>query len=130
MVNKGMERAAVIDLDILPELTNSFSRKTDKYKIINGLEVKISSQRYAVFKKSLECVKCHCVGSYFAIERPVFPKNTRYHLNLYGIDKNGKELLFTKDHILPRSKGGKNILSNYQTMCHICNTEKGNNLEL
>ena len=30
----------------------------------------------------------------------------------------------TKDHIIPKSKGGKNELSNYQTMCTYCNNEK------
>ena len=47
---------------------------------------------------------------------------------MYGV-KNGEEVLFTKDHIIPKSKGGKNHISNYQTMCEPCNSEKGNNDE-
>ena len=35
----------------------------------------------------------------------------------------------TKDHILPRSKGGIDDISNYQTMCKPCNEVKGNKLE-
>lgn len=35
----------------------------------------------------------------------------------------------TKDHIIPKSKGGIDDLSNYQTMCERCNKEKGNELE-
>ena len=35
----------------------------------------------------------------------------------------------TKDHILPKSKGGKDEIDNYQTMCIRCNKAKGNNLE-
>jgi hypothetical protein len=127
-----MERVGIISLDILPELENHAhpkNRKTIKYKDIDGFTVKMSSQRYAVFQKSLECVKCHCVGSYFAIERPINPENAKYHLNLYGVDKNGEEVLFTKDHILPKSKGGHNTLANYQTMCYTCNHEKGNTIE-
>lgn len=34
----------------------------------------------------------------------------------------------TKDHIIPKSKDGKDDISNYQTMCYKCNLEKGNNL--
>lgn len=40
------------------------------------------------------------------------------------IDENGKEVLMTKDHIIPKSKGGANDISNYQTMCKRCNEAK------
>ena len=127
-----MERVGIISLDILPELEdnkNPKSRKSIKYKDINGFTVKLSSQRYATFKKSISCVKCGITGSFFAIERPVVPANARYHLNLYAIDEEGNEVLMTKDHIVPRSKGGHNNIKNYQTMCYKCNWEKGNNIE-
>ena len=127
-----MERVGIISLDILPELEDHKqpkNRKTIKYKDIDGYTVKLSSQRYATFKKSLSCAKCGITGSYFAIERPEVPENAKYHLNLYAVDETGKEVLMTKDHIIPRSKGGHNNISNYQTMCYRCNTEKGNKIE-
>lgn len=40
-------------------------------------------------------------------------------------EKNGKLVLFTKDHRIPRSSGGKNSFSNYQTSCQKCNMLKG-----
>jgi hypothetical protein len=30
------------------------------------------------------------------------------------------------DHIIPRSKGGEDIMENYQTLCHLCNIGKSN----
>jgi hypothetical protein len=35
-------------------------------------------------------------------------------------------IILQVDHIVPRSKGGKDTMDNYQTLCHICNMGKGN----
>ena len=68
---------------------------------------------------------CGLQASFFALERQVNSKRTnRYHFNLYGI-RNGVEILFTKDHIIPRARGGSNDQRNLQTMCQPCNTSKG-----
>ena len=65
---------------------------------------------------------CGLKASYFALER--HEDQERFHLNLYGINDNNEEILFTKDHIYPKSKGGKSKIDNYQTMCIICNNKK------
>lgn len=102
---------------------------------IHGVTVKISSARHEVFKRSLSCSACGLNASFFAIERPRIKKNVplhtmerTYHFNLYGIDELGHEVLFTKDHTIPRSKGGANHIDNYTTMCTHCNAKKGNTL--
>jgi len=41
-----------------------------------------------------------------------------------GISKEDRPL--DVDHIIPRSKKGKNDLSNYQALCWLCNANKGN----
>lgn len=43
--------------------------------------------------------------------------------------KCARKICFLIDHILPRSKGGIDDISNYQTMCKPCNEAKGNKLE-
>lgn len=96
--------------------------------LFDGDEISPSSQRYQLFfTKGMTCVKCGLTGQFFAKEKHTNKEN-RYHLNLYAIDKNGKEVLMTKDHIIPKSKGGRNILDNYQCMCVNCNCKKGNTL--
>lgn len=94
----------------------------------DGDLIKGNSQRYQTFfTKGCKCVVCGIKGKYFAKEK--FADQSIYHLNLYAVDDNGDEILMTKDHIIPRSKGGIDDISNYQTMCKLCNEAKGNKLE-
>lgn len=99
--------------------------KKDAKVKLDGDIIKGNSQRYQLFfTKGTKCVCCGIEGKYFAKEKRI--KDKSYHLNLYGIDNSGKEVLITKDHIIPKSKGGKDELENYQTMCIRCNENKGN----
>lgn len=74
---------------------------------------------------------CSCCGrgaSFFAIERHSHKNDPgRYHLNLYGLDEQGNEILFTHDHTIARALGGKDDLSNMTTMCSPCNSRKSIN---
>ncbi len=98
---------------------------------LDGDKIKPSS-RYALFKdKGIKCIKCGISGSFIAKEcnLNLYLKGINsFHLNLYAITRNGDEVLMTKDHIIPKSKGGENSLSNYQVMCQKCNLRKGNKL--
>lgn len=127
IINKGMHRYTKqfsVD-ELLPQLF-TFSKK-DKYVVIDGFKIKSNSDRYYLFRKSQKCVVCGCEGTYMHIEKDKV--NETWHVNLYGLDKEGNEVLFTKDHIVPKSKGGKDNQSNYQVMCFTCNNEKKNSLK-
>lgn len=89
------------------EFFERFLRKDNNYKDylerINNIEVanKKNPNRYKIFEKdNFKCVIC---------------------------GRDGKEVILEIDHIIPRSKGGKNDISNYQTLCRQCNGSKGNN---
>lgn len=130
-MQKGFERKSIHTIDEIKELTKEVLFEPIKKKakvVLDGDMIKGNSQRYQLFfTKGMKCVCCGIEGKYFAKERNAGSKDS-YHLNLYGIDKNGNEMLITKDHIIPASKGGENHLSNYQTMCEKCNTLKGTSI--
>jgi 5-methylcytosine-specific restriction endonuclease McrA len=110
------------------ELINSTSQVSNKLiKFDDKYDIKLNSQRYSLFKRDgVTCVSCGIVGQYFALEKHLKTQCTRPHFNLYGINKCDEEIMLTKDHIIPKSKGGLNALSNYQVMCAECNNFKAN----
>lgn len=102
--------------------------KSDSLKILEiendgkVYSVKLKAQKYRVFKENLKCVGCGLVASKVFLEMhyPFSPT-----LSFYGV-KDDDLVLFTKDHIHPKSHGGKDVFSNYQTMCCTCNSIKSN----
>jgi hypothetical protein len=109
-------------------------RPVSKKKVkLLGYNVNCHSIRLALFKeRPLVCVHCGLKAEYFTLEKhhSNAPSRNTPHLNLYGKDADGNEVLFTKDHILPVSKGGKDILDNLQVLCIVCNMKKGNTSEV
>lgn len=96
---------------------------------LHGFAVGLGSQRYQVFARSCTCVTCGLEGTVMCLDRNKYKKrqtsSKRAHFNLYGITRSGRVVMLTKDHIVPKSKGGANTLDNYQTMCDDCNNRKG-----
>jgi hypothetical protein len=91
---------------------------------LKTLSVSMKSQRYQLFaEKGTICVCCGLKAEYFALERHRNGNTDKFHFNLYG-RRNGEEIMFTKDHIIPKSKGGPDTIENYQTMCQECNLRK------
>ena len=79
-------------------------------------------------EKGCKCVSCNTTGTFFRKEKTSGPKKmifSNWHLNLYGVDYMGREVLMTKDHTLAKSKGGEDSLENFETMCQNCNQRKG-----
>lgn len=104
--------------------------KNQKGKIeLNGFHLNCTSLRMRTFfKKGVCCAGCGLAGSFFYIEKAKNSFKEAPHLNLYGLDSAGAEILFTQDHIHPKSKGGPSSLENSQTMCGPCNWAKKDTL--
>jgi len=87
-----------------------------------------SSLRMKNFKNhGVSCVSCGIEGSVF-LKQKHRKRAKKWHLNLYAKSKYEEVILMTRDHIVPLSRGGRDALSNLQTMCEHCNVIKSNRL--
>lgn len=111
----------------------TFNRGKRKRVMLDGEMIKANSQRLQLFyTKGFKCVQCGTEGKFFIMVKNRSNKgkpDNYYHLELVGITPSGQYVLMTKDHIVPKAKGGKDILENYQTMCIHCNVAKADNSE-
>ena len=81
--------------------------------------------RYLVYiYKGFNCASCDRKASFARLERHKKSTSKRNHYNFYCNDG----MMMTVDHIVPRSKGGINKLSNMQPMCENCNSKKSDNM--
>lgn len=118
-----MERLKKLDLNIcLEAIRTQKDSPEDKLRVlIEGVLLKLTSNRLKTYLNGITCCHCGVIGEYFAAERQ--NKGDSWHLNLYGI-KDGQEILMTSDHIQPKSKDGCDDLKNRQTLCYPCNQLK------
>lgn len=90
----------------------------------NIYSLRLKTMCRAANRNELHCSACKLPAIFFAVESfSAKSDKISYHVNLYGV-KDKKEILFTHDHTLARSLGGKNDLSNTTVMCSPCNSKK------
>jgi len=96
------------------------------HRLLFNCRVRMNTRKLKVFRNSgLNCVECGLEGSLWVVEKQkVTSQPAKPVLNLYGIDKDGKEVMMTQDHIVSKAIGGTNKMENLQTMCFTCNSEK------
>lgn len=119
---KTKNTRAILGEFTLEEVFSKLSEKRAEFIVDNQIYlVKMASQRYHVFKDCSTCVSCGLQGIKFLLEK--HPNDNSPHLNLYA-EEDGNLILFTKDHIKAKAKGGLDEMNNYQVMCSICNNLK------
>jgi len=125
-------RHAVVPMnEVVEKIIESWgAKRRTKAHLSTGHTVGIVSLRMRTFgraashKSGIHCKACGLKAGYFAVEEFKGCVQPSIHANLYGVSE-GREVLFTQDHIVPRSKGGGNNLNNSQVMCQPCNSRKG-----
>ena len=112
--------------DVLLELIRYAVALGYKRIVIDEDIITIDSELIAcLINDGLDCNNCNRVGMIFVKEREPRKKG-KWHLALYSFTKKKKEVLMTRDHIVPLDSGGSNHIGNCQTMCYQCNQLKGN----
>jgi hypothetical protein len=125
--------AQIADEDKYVDVTiNSFEDASPLYRV----NVNIGASRLRAIKKSPECACCGIRANECSVDLDVkATKKTntmQYHINFYALTGNSNRrdqqhmILFTKDHVVPRSKGGEDSEENTQVLCFNCNTFKLN----
>lgn len=124
-------RLGIVDIKTITDLHASVysdRMESEPRTELFGRKVKLFSKGTRLktfFVHGHVCSACGLEASYYAVERPAHTDESfPYHLNLWGIDDTGKEVLFTHDHTLARSAGGKDSIKNTTTMCRPCNFAK------
>lgn len=127
------ERAGIVSLEevlsaVRQRLENPLAPKMIEFL---GRRVKVSGLRLRTFAESPLCCSnpnCEARPAYFAIERDKGGEGASpdrpFHLNLYGKNERGDEVMFTHDHTLARGLGGADSIENTTTMCLPCNQKK------
>ena len=119
--NRGLRRKGKYSITEVFEYIDASPRNGQKINF-HGDPIHMRSPRMLNFKlHGIICAKCGMRGAFFAKEQ--FGEDEP-HLNLYGFDKRGEEILMTRDHIKPKAKNGTNHLYNLQPMCFVCNNTK------
>jgi hypothetical protein len=104
-------------------IMSKLNENNEFLNVRGGRTVKIKTQTTMMFKeKGICCINCGKSGNHFALEEDTLG-TLRLRLIVPLSDKDFT--IMTKDHINPRTFGGKDIQINYQPMCGNCNNLKG-----
>lgn len=119
MIRKG-RYYSVEEILPLVEFRNNAPRKELDGDLINFATLRL--QCFATH--GIVCARCGILGELFFKEK-LRRSDKFFHLGFYALDGYKKEIMITIDHVIPKSRGGKNRLSNLQTLCFPCNQDKG-----
>lgn len=78
-----------------------------------------------LFVQQASNLQCICCGINAVKWKLTGNGNRPPFLDLYGVNTSGRDVLFTRDHIIPKVFGGNDDITNFRIMCEFCNGERG-----
>ncbi len=112
-------------------LTEGFQvldKENKEDRLIRGRRVSACSG-WELFKRMrdqpIKCWCCSCEADRWIADQGRNNKVGYPVVNLYGI-RNGQLVLMNRDHIIPKSLGGLDMVENLRPACAACNTERQN----
>lgn len=101
-----------------------------KERMYGKFVVNLYTTKMRLYKhRGITCKGCGLRASFFSLYIRKGQEHTPIaYLRLIGI-QDEKYVSFTKDHIIPLSRGGENNYNNLQVMCKTCNKKKGSFIE-
>ena len=106
--------------------------KDKESRLVHGKKVSSPSglSLYQALRSSnqpLKCWECGIEASCFIANKGQNDIVSKPVLDLFA-EANGKYVLMTRDHIIPRSLGGINDVKNLRVGCQPCNSARGNSM--
>jgi len=123
-VYDSLLRIAKGEKDIFKKMTSMIKFKDIPEYIENGTKTELTEDEKDILSKSIDEKNTVKPG----IRWQVFERDD-FKCVACGVSAADGAILHV-DHIIPRSKGGKDIIDNYQTLCHSCNIGKSNKSQI
>lgn len=74
------------------------------------------------------CFKCGVIADRWIMRHQHNDRNKPPTLELFAYTKKSRLVMMTRDHIVPKSWGGLDIVQNLRCACETCNRERSNTL--
>lgn len=78
--------------------------------------------------RPIQCWCCGIKADRWVSTRGRHDKQGGTGLNLFALDNVGHPVLLTRDHIIPSSLGGMDVVDNLRIACEPCNGKRGNSM--
>ena len=115
----------------LVNLTNTLEHLANSLEhLANTLEHFANALEHLVIQKGITCACCGQSALFYAYPETTPNGSPVPQLIFEHTRVNGQHAFMTVDHILPKSAGGPDCITNYQPACNICNWDKDNHFDV